>query len=74
VIKKERYLKFSITVLDSDKMATWLDEIISSAQRYMKPEEKPDFIYEDLMGVCAPGTYIHGMQGHVGLGMADYEW
>lgn len=55
-------------------MATWLDEVISSAQSYMKPEEKKNVIYEDILGVCSPGTYIHGMQGHFGLGMADYEW
>jgi hypothetical protein len=55
-------------------MATWLDEVISSAQKYMKPEEEPDFFFDDALGVCAPGTYIHGIKGYVGLGMADYEW
>lgn len=55
-------------------MATWLDETISAAQRYMKPEEKPDFIWDNVLEVCAPGTYVHGIQGYVGLGMADYEW
>ena len=74
MIKKDRYLKFSIIYLVSDKMPGFLDDIITSAQKYMKPEELADFIYDDVQLLCAPGTYVHGMQGHIGLGMADYQW
>lgn len=72
MIKIDRYLKFSITVLDSDLMA-FLTELVNDAAELLRRVEKPDYIYDNVLDVCSPGTYVHAVEGQIGYGIADYE-
>lgn len=73
MIKKERYLKFSIIVLDSDNVA-WLNDLVGDVFEIVARKEEPDYIYDNLLGACAPFTYLLPQKGDLGLGMGDYEW
>ena len=74
MIKKERYLKFSIIVLDGDIMGNFVDDIILGSQKWFREPEKKNVIYDNILSVCSPGTFVHGMSGEIGLGQADYAW
>jgi hypothetical protein len=51
-----------------------IDDIILGSQKYITAPEKKNVIYEDILNFCAPCTWVHGMKGDLGLGMADYTW
>ena len=70
MIKIDRYLKFSIIVLDSDIMG-WLYEGALDGAALLARKPKPDYFYDDLQNVFSPGTYVHLIEGDILLGVGD---
>jgi len=50
----------------------WLQEIIGDAQEYARPKELPYF-WDNLMGFCAPSTFVYTVTGELAQGMISYR-
>ena len=51
----------------------FLTELVNDAAELLRRVEKPDYIYDNVLDVCSPGTYVHAVEGQIGYGIADYE-
>ncbi len=50
-----------------------LIDMVGDALELTRRPQETDYIYDDILKLCAPFTYVHAGIGELGLGMVSYK-